>query len=35
MLSAAFPSPLATRATFNGATHDLRILSRNDLDAGQ
>jgi hypothetical protein len=35
MFSAALPSPLATRSTFNGATHDLRILSRNDLNAGQ
>ena len=35
MFSAAFPSPLATRATLNCATHDLRILSRNDLNAGQ
>ena len=35
MFSAAFPSPLATRATFNGATHDLKILSRNDSNAGQ
>ena len=35
MFSAAFPCPLATRATFNCATHDLTILSRNDLNAGQ
>jgi hypothetical protein len=34
MLSAAFPSPLTTRATFNCATHDLSILSRNNFKAG-
>jgi hypothetical protein len=30
MLSATFPSPLATRATFDCATHDLKILSTNN-----